>query len=46
MPIFITRLVADSGCSITGGAAQVGSAAVTEAIRSETSWRALSRSVP
>ncbi|CAH0327366.1 hypothetical protein SRABI128_06032 [Microbacterium sp. Bi128] len=37
IPIFITRLVADSGCSITGGAAHVGSAAVTEAIRSETS---------
>src|SRR6476620_7179044 len=46
MPIFMTRLVDDNGCSITGGAAQVGSAAVTDAMRSDTSWRALSRSVP
>ena len=46
MPIFMTRLVEESGCSITGGAAHVGSAEVTAAMRSATSWRALSRSVP
>ena len=45
-PIFMTRLVADSGCSMTGGAAQVGSVGVTVASRSWTSWRACSRSVP
>src|SRR5690349_12916064 len=45
-PIFMTLLVDDSGCSITGGAAQVGSDGVTVAIRSETSWRAFSRSAP
>src|SRR6478609_3712521 len=46
MPIFITRLVEDSGCSMTGGAAHVGRAAVTAAIRSDTCCRAFSRSVP
>ncbi len=44
-PIFRTRLVADIGCSITGGAAQVGSVGVMLAMRSCTSWRASSRSV-
>src|ERR1041384_4157038 len=34
MPIFITRLVAESGWSIIGGAAQVGSDGVTAVIRS------------
>ena len=42
----MTRLVDDSGCSMTGGAAQVGSVGVTAAMRSCTSCRALSRSVP
>src|SRR6476661_3696867 len=45
-PIFMTRLVDDSGCSITGGAAHVGNDGVALAMRSETSWRALSRSAP
>ena len=45
-PIFMTRLVADSGWSITGGAAQVGSDGVIWASRSATSWRALSSFVP
>ena len=45
-PIFITRLVADSGWSITGGAAQVGSVGVIWASRSATSWRASSSFVP
>jgi hypothetical protein len=45
-PIFMTRLVADRGCSITGGLAQVGRVGVTVARRSATSWRALMRSVP
>ncbi len=45
-PIFITRLVADNGWSMTGGAAQDGNVGVTAAIRSATSWRASSRSVP
>ena len=33
--IFMTRLVEDSGWSITGGAAQVGRVGMTVAIRSE-----------
>ena len=37
MPIFMTRLVADSGWSITGGAAHVGSDGVIWASRSATS---------
>ncbi len=45
-PIFMTRLVADSGGIITGGAAQVGSVGVTFPTRSATSCRACSRSVP
>ena len=39
MPIFITRLVADNGGSMTGGAAQVGRKGVTLANRSCTSCR-------
>ena len=35
-PIFITRLVADSGWSITGGAAHVGSLGTIWASRSAT----------
>src|SRR6266566_2235640 len=46
MPIFMTRLVADSGCIMNGGAAQVGNDGVTAVTRSWTSWRACSRSVP
>ena len=45
-PIFMTRLVADSGWSMTGGAAHVGSDGVIWASRSATSWRARARSVP
>ena len=41
----MTRLVADSGWSMTGGAAQVGRVGSTVAIRSWASWRAWSRSV-
>ena len=33
-PIFMTRLVADTGGIMTGGAAQVGSVGITVAIRS------------
>ncbi len=40
-PIFMTRLVDDSGWSMTGGAAQVGSVAVTAVMRSCTICRAL-----
>ena len=43
-PIFMTRLVVDSGWSITGGAAHVGSSGVATAMRSFTSWRAWNRS--
>ena len=46
MPIFRTRLVADSGWSMNGGAAQVGKVGVTIWRRSATSWRARSKSVP
>src|SRR6476660_8147361 len=42
----MTRLVEDSGWSITGGAAQVGSVGMTVAIRSETICRAFRTSVP
>ena len=45
-PIFRTRLVADRGWSMTGGAAQLGSVGVMVAMRSATSCRASSRSVP
>ena len=46
MPIFMTRLVDDSGGIMSGGAAQVGSVAVTVATRSVTSWRTWSSSMP
>src|SRR5688572_19132949 len=46
MPIFITRLVAESGCSITGAFAQLGKVGEAIANRSCTSWRAIIRSVP
>ena len=46
MPTFITRLVADSGCISTGGAAQVGKVFCTSASRSCTSCRACIVSVP
>ena len=36
----MTRLVAESGCIMNGGAAQVGSVGATVARRSWTSWRA------
>ena len=36
-PIFMTRLVADSGCSMKGGLAQVGRLGVTISSRSDTS---------
>jgi len=45
-PIFMTRLVDETGWSMTGGAAQVGSVGTTDSIRSDTSCRACSRSVP
>src|SRR5690242_13712085 len=45
-PIFITRLVADTGWSMTGGAAQVGIVGITVWTRSDTSCRACNRSVP
>ena len=45
-PIFRTRLVDESGGMIDGGTAQLGSVGVTVAIRSCTSWRASSKSVP
>jgi len=34
IPIFITRLVAESGCSMTGGAAHVGKVGATRLMRS------------
>jgi DNA-binding NarL/FixJ family response regulator len=46
IPICMARPVAETGASITGGAAQVGSVGDTMARRSWTSWRSLSRSVP
>jgi hypothetical protein len=45
-PIFMTRLVAESGWTMTGGADQLGRVGVTVAMRSCTSCRAVSRSVP
>jgi hypothetical protein len=46
-PIFITRLVAESGWSMTGGvSAEAGRLAVAITRRSCTSWRAWRRSVP
>ena len=46
MPIFITRLVDESGGRITGGRATAGSLPASAARRSCTSWRARIRSVP
>ena len=45
-PIFMTRLVDESGWIMNGGAAHVGRLGVTSLTRSATSWRARSRSVP
>ena len=45
-PIFMIRLVAESGGIIHGGLAQVGRVGVTWAMRSCTSCRALTSSVP
>jgi len=46
IPIFIIRLVEDSGGNTTGGAAHLGIVGVTIAMRSSTICRARSRSVP
>ena len=46
MPIFMTRLVDDSGWIMTGGPAQLGSWATVSAIRSPTHWRAWRTFVP
>ena len=46
IPIFMTRLVADSGWIMTGGAAHRGNVEDTAAIRSATSCRAVRRSSP
>ena len=46
IPIFMIRLVDDSAGIMNGGLAQVGRVAVIWAIRSATSWRARSSSVP
>src|ERR1700710_2883741 len=45
-PIFITRLVVDTGGIMTGGAAQVGMPRVAMATRSVTSCRAVNSSAP
>src|SRR3954452_19578167 len=45
-PIFMMRLVEETGGIRNGGAAHVGSVGRTVCMRSETSWRALKRSVP
>src|SRR5437879_10782094 len=45
-PIFITRLVDDTGGIMTGGAAQVGIPCVAMATRSVTSCRAANSSAP
>src|SRR3954466_1424505 len=45
-PIFMIRLVDDTGGIMNGGAAHVGRVGTTVCMRSETSWRALNRSVP
>ena len=42
----MTRLVEERGCSMKGGAAQLGSVGATVARRSCTNWRAAMRSVP
>src|SRR3954447_20360850 len=46
MPIFMMRLIEETGGMRIGGAAHVGSVGSTVCRRSETSWRALNRSVP
>src|ERR1044071_7918779 len=46
MPIFMTRLVDDSGWIMTGGPAQFGHCADVAAIRSATHCRAWRRSAP
>ena len=45
-PIFMVRLVAESGWIMNGGLAQLGSVGTTVAIRSATSCLAVRRSVP
>src|SRR4051812_21204298 len=45
-PIFMIRLVAETGCIMNGGAAQVGSVGATVFMRSWTSCRARRTSVP
>ena len=45
-PIFMIRLVAETGGIITGGAAQVGSVGATVLRCSWTSWRAVRKSAP
>src|SRR5712691_12371414 len=45
-PIFISRLVEESGDNITGGRATAGNRPASAANRSCTSWRARIRSVP
>src|SRR4051794_26687815 len=45
-PIFMIRLVAETGCIMNGGAAHVGSVGATVLRCSWTSWRALRKSVP
>lgn len=45
-PIFIARLVAESGCSMIGGLAQRGRPGVARASRSWTNCREVMRSVP
>ncbi len=46
MPIFITRLVDDSGGIINGGAAHLGKLGVAIATRSATNWRVNNSSTP
>src|SRR3990172_66866 len=46
IPIFIIRLVAESGGSMTGGLAQLGNVGTTVTMRSFTICRASSKSVP
>src|ERR671916_1705831 len=45
-PIFMSRLVDDNGCNMTGGAAQVGNVGIAVCMRSATCCRAVMRSVP
>src|SRR3712207_1581565 len=46
MPIFIVRLVAESGGIMNGGAAQVGRLGVATATRSVINWRTRISSTP